>query len=63
MKGLADLIRQWWQKLQEWIKPDPADHLLLKGLKLIGKCIALLVLLALSPVILVVLLFVFLAAV
>jgi hypothetical protein len=63
MMGLADLIRQWWQKLKEWIKPDPADHLLLKGMKLIGKCVVLLVLLALSPVLLVVLLFVFLAAV
>lgn len=45
------------------MKPDPSDHLLLQGVKFIFKCIALLVLIAFSPVIFVVLLFVFLAAV
>lgn len=63
MKSIVDYIRSWILKIKEWMKPDPSDHLLLQGVKFIFKCIALLVLIAFSPVIFVVLLFVFLAAV
>ncbi|HEV7331480.1 MAG TPA: hypothetical protein VGN63_10620 [Flavisolibacter sp.] len=62
MKSFADFIRNWFLKLKEWMQPNAADPLLLQLLKFIGKCIALLVLIALSPIILVVLLFVFMAA-
>lgn len=49
------------KQLKEWLKPNPADSTAVTILKLIYKSIAVLVLIALSPVILVVLLFVFIA--
>ena len=55
------LSRKFWM-LAEWMKPDPADSPLLQVIKLFFKGIALLVLIALSPVILVILVFVFFAA-
>lgn len=63
MKGTFAYIKTWLAKIREWMKPDPADHLLLQVVKLLYKCIALLILIAFSPVIIVVLFFVFLAAV
>jgi hypothetical protein len=63
MKNIARYIRQWLAKIKEWIKPDPADNLFVQIVKLIFKCIALLILIALSPVLLVVLVFVFFAAI
>jgi hypothetical protein len=63
MKSVIDFSKRWLIKIREWMKPDPADHLLLQIAKMLFKCIALLVLIAFSPVIIVVLLFVFLAAV
>ena len=56
-----EMIANWVKRLKEWLKPNPADSMLLNGVKLIYKSIAVLVLVALSPVILVVLLFVFFA--
>jgi len=61
--GYIDFIKGWWRSLLEWVKPNPADGLFLKIVKMIFKSIILLILVALSPVILVVLLFVFFAAV
>lgn len=61
-KSFSDYLRDYAQKIKDWIKPDPSDHLLLQFVKLIFKCIALLILIALSPIILVILLFVFFAA-
>lgn len=63
MKSIFELIKRWFVKIREWMKPDPADGLLLQVIKLIYKSIALLILIAFSPVIIIVLLFVFLAAV
>lgn len=63
MKGLIGYLRQWLQKLGEWMKPEPADNLFLKIAKTFFKCIALLIMIAFSPVIIVVLLFVFFAAI
>ena len=61
--SMAEYVRRWIQKIQEWMKPNPDDIFLVQAIKFIFKCIALLILIALSPVILVVLLFVFLAAI
>ena len=63
MKNFASFIRKWFENLKEWIKPDPADNVFVQTGKLFFKCMALLVMLAFSPVLLVVLVFVFFAAI
>jgi hypothetical protein len=50
-------------KLEEWIKPDPADNLFVQIGKLFFKSMVLPVMLAFSPVLQVVLVFVFFAAI
>lgn len=62
-KGLGNYIKNWLNKIKEWMQPNPADNPLLQLVKFTFKCFALLVLIAFSPVILVVLLFVFLVAI
>ena len=47
---------------REWLKPDPTDKLAIQIVKSFFKGIVMLIMLALSPVILVVLIFVFFAA-
>lgn len=61
-ESIKEMIANRANRFKEWLKPNPADTKLLQGLKMIYKAIAVLVLIALSPVILVVLLFVFFAA-
>jgi hypothetical protein len=61
--GMMDIIRSKWKQFWTWMKPDPKDPLGITILKSIYKLIALLLLVAFSPVILVVLIFVFLAAI
>jgi hypothetical protein len=62
-ESIEEMIASRFKRLKEWLKPNPADSRLIQGLKLIYKSLAVLGLIALSPVILVVLLFVFFAAV
>jgi hypothetical protein len=62
-KGYVAYLKEKLLQLREWIRPDPNDSHLLKVVKLFYKSIALLVLLAFSPVLLVILLFVFFAAI
>jgi hypothetical protein len=62
-ESFGGLIRKYFNTIKEWVKPDPADPLWKTLLKSIYKLIAVLVLIALSPVLLVVLLFVFFAAI
>lgn len=62
-KGVGNFIKTWINKIRKWMQPDPADHPLLQLVKFTFKCFALLLLIAFSPVILVVLLFVFLVAI
>ena len=59
--NFVDLIKDQLTALQEWLKPEPEDNLLLKIIKGIFKALALLVLVILSPVMLVILAFVFFA--
>jgi|GEM_PF-2695277 len=61
--SLADFLKQYMDKLKTWLAPNPADSRLLQIVKLFFKCIAILIMIALSPIIAVVLLFVFFAAV
>lgn len=59
--GYMDIIRKKIMALREWVKPDPADPLYLTILKSIYKGIALLILIALSPVIFILLVIIFFA--
>ena len=59
---LQKYIAQKVAQLQEWLKADPTDSLALRIVKGIYKSLAVLVLTALSPVILVILVVTFLAA-
>lgn len=64
--GLVDMIRQRIGRIRTWITPNPADPPVLRVLHLAWKSIVLLLLLALSvvlsPVVLLVLLIAFMAA-
>jgi len=62
-ESFADFARKYFEKLKAWLSPDPSDGHLLQAIKLIFKGIALLIMIAFSPVIGVILLFVFFAAV
>jgi hypothetical protein len=59
---LQKYITEQVTKLRHWLKPEPSDSLALKIYKGIYKSLAVLVLTALSPVIIVVLVVAFLAA-
>jgi hypothetical protein len=59
---IRELVLGRLKRLKEWLKPNPADTTLIKSLKMIYKAAAVLVLIAFSPVILIILLFVFFAA-
>ena len=61
-QALREYIFQKIKELREWIRPDPADPLLLKIGKLFLKSLVLLVLTAFSPVILLLLLIAFIGA-
>lgn len=61
-EGLREMITTQATRFKEWLQPNPADSTLIISLKMIYKVAAVLLLIALSPVILVVLLFVFFAA-
>lgn len=61
-KALRAYIFQKIGELREWIRPDPADPLMLKIGKLFLKSLVLLVLTAFSPVILLLLLIAFVGA-
>jgi hypothetical protein len=61
-EGLREMILNRLKKFREWLKPNPSDTLLVQSLKMIYKALAVLVLVAFSPVIIVIMLFVFFAA-
>ncbi len=61
-EGIKEMIINRLKLLKEWVKPNPNDTLLVQSLKMIYKAIAVLILIAFSPVILVILVFVFFAA-
>lgn len=61
-EGIRELLIKQINKFKEWLKPNPSDSTLVISLKMIYKVIAVLVLIVFSPVILIILLFVFFAA-
>ena len=61
-EGIKEMLINRVKSLKEWLKPNPNDTLLIQSLKMIYKALAVLVLIAFSPVILIILLLVFFAA-
>ncbi|MEM8970219.1 MAG: hypothetical protein AAGE93_27640 [Bacteroidota bacterium] len=59
---LRKYVIQQFTQLKEWLRPNPADSVAVKIFKGVYKSLAVLVLTALSPVIIVVLIIAFLAA-
>lgn len=58
-KALQKFLMQKIRELGQWVKPDPADNLLLQIVKIFFKSIVLLLLTAFSPVVLLFLIGVF----
>ena len=61
-EGLKEMAINRFKQLQEWLKSNPADNTLVIGLKMIYKVLAVRGLIAVSPILLVVLAFIFFAA-
>ncbi len=61
-EGIKEMITNKFKQLKEWLKPNPNDSLVIICLKMIYKIIAVLLLIAFSPVIIAILIFVFFAA-
>lgn len=60
-EGFKELIINKLKQFKEWLKPNPADSVLIQSLKMIYKAAAVLAVIVFSPVILLVMLFVFFA--
>jgi hypothetical protein len=60
-EGFKELLIRKLKELQEWLKPNPNDTMLVTSLKMVYKLVAVLILIAFSPVILIVMVFVFFA--
>jgi hypothetical protein len=60
-EGLREMVINRLKKFREWLKPNPADTTLVISLKMVYKVLAVLALIALSPVIIIILLFIFFA--
>lgn len=61
-ESIREMLVKRLNQLKEWLKPDAKDSTLVTSLKMIYKAVAVLILIAFSPVILIILLFVFFAA-
>jgi hypothetical protein len=60
--GIKETILKYFQRFKEWLKPNKEDSLIVQSLKMIYKVLAVVLLLVFSPVIIVILIFVFFAA-
>jgi hypothetical protein len=49
----SEVLSAQFKRLKAWLKPEPDDHLALKVIKMILKSVAMLVLLAFSPILLI----------
>jgi hypothetical protein len=58
-EGIKESMINKLKQFREWLKPNPADSLLIQSLKMIYKAAAVLVLIIFSPVILLIMLIVF----
>jgi hypothetical protein len=61
-ESIREMLVKRLNQLKEWLKPDAEDSTTVTSLKMIYKALAVLILIAFSPVILIILLFVFFAA-
>ncbi len=61
-ESIKEMIVIKFKQFKEWLKPNPNDSMLIISLKMIYKLIAVLLLIAFSPVIIIILIFVFFAA-
>jgi hypothetical protein len=61
-ESIREMLVKRLNQLKEWLKPDAEDSTIVTSLKMIYKAVAVLILIAFSPVILIILLFVFFAA-
>ncbi len=61
-EGFKMMVLNRFKRLNEWLKPNPTDTFLIQSLKMIYKVLAVLALIVFSPVIIILLLFVFFAA-
>ena len=61
-ESIREMLVKRLNQLKEWLKPDAEDSTIVTSLKMIYKADAVLILIAFSPVILIILLFVFFAA-
>lgn len=49
----SEIVSSQLKRLKEWVKPDPSDRVMVSVIKTILKSLALLVMLAFSPVMLI----------
>lgn len=61
-ESLREMLVNWLKQFREWLRPSAADSIFVTSIKMIYKAVAVLMVIAFSPVILIVLLFVFFAA-
>jgi hypothetical protein len=61
-ESIKEMFVGKFKQLKKWLKPNPNDSIVIISLKMIYKIIAVLLLIAFSPVIIVILVFVFFAA-
>lgn len=53
LPNFSEVLAAHFERLKQWMKPDPEDHPALKIVKIVLKSLAMLVLLLFSPVLLV----------
>lgn len=59
---VLSIVRSWFRQFVAWLKPSPGEHWSLQTLKLLAKIPIILLAIALSPLLLVVMLLIFLIA-
>lgn len=61
-ESIKETILKYFERFKQWLKPNKEDSLLVQSLKMVYKILAVLLLIVFSPVIIVILIFVFFAA-
>lgn len=61
-ESIKETILKYFERFKEWLKPNKEDSLIVQSLKMVYKVLAVLLLIVFSPVIIVILIFVFFAA-
>ena len=61
-EGIRAMLMSRLKRFMEWLRPNASDSLFIQSLKMIYKAFAVLLLIAFSPVIILLLIFIFFAA-